>query len=88
MNDNLAKLSPNKNDHGPTLRDWIVLKKYFVLGNEMWEDEFGYVGDGDRLRCLHGTPLFHYMNMHNYTFGSTQCSSCVVYGPSTMAGED
>ena len=29
----------------------------------MWENEFSYIGDDDRLRCLHGTPLFYGVNM-------------------------
>ena len=50
-----------------------------LMGN--WGD----VGDGGRLRCLHGKVDTTISRVCTCTVGSAQCSGCVVYGPSTMA---
>ena len=47
--------------------------------------ELGDVGDGGRLRCLHGKVDTTISCMCTCSVGSTQCSGCVVYGLGTMA---
>ena len=48
--------------------------------------ELGDVGDGGRLRCLHGKVDTIISCMCTCTVGSAQCSGCVmVYGPGAMA---
>ena len=47
--------------------------------------EVGDVGDGDRLRCLHGKVDTTISCMFICSVGSTQCSGCMVYGPGAMA---
>ena len=47
--------------------------------------ELGDVGDGGRLRCLHGKIDTTISCMCTCSVGSAQCSGCVVYGPGTMA---
>ena len=46
--------------------------------------ELGDVGDGGRLRCLHGKVDTIISCMCTCSVGSTQCSGCVVYGPGAM----
>ena len=48
-------------------------------------EELGDVGDGGRLRCLHGKVDTTISCMCTCSVGSTQCSGCVVYGPRAMA---
>ena len=98
-------------------------KASFVLGSELWKDDFssmldlvkdyvwelrkarlyddnlsvlqsqcrnssgelGDVGDGDRLRCLHGKVDTTISCMCTCSVGSAQCSGCVVYGPGALA---
>ena len=43
------------------------------------------VGDSGRLRCLHGKVDTIISCMCTCSFGFTQCSGCVVYGPGAMA---
>ena len=47
--------------------------------------ELGDVGDGDRLRCLHGKVDTTISCLCTCSVGSAQCSGCVVYGPGAMA---
>ena len=47
--------------------------------------ELGDVGDGGRLRCLHGKVDTTISHMCTCSVGSAQCSWCVVYGPGAMA---
>ena len=48
--------------------------------------ELGDVGDGGRLRCLHGkVDTTINLCMCACIVGSAQCSGCVVYGPGAMA---
>ena len=47
--------------------------------------ELGDVGDGGRLRCLHGKLDPTISSLCTYSVGSVQCSGCVVYGPCAMA---
>ena len=47
--------------------------------------ELGDVGDGSRLRCLHGKADTTISCVCTCTVGSAQCSRCVVYDPSAMA---
>ena len=47
--------------------------------------ELGDVGDGGRLRCLHGKADITISCMCRCIVGSTQCSGYVVYGPGAMA---
>ena len=101
-------------------------KASFVLGSELWEDDFSSmldlvkdyivdvwelrkarlydenlsvpqsqcqnasgeledVGDGGRLRCLHGKVNTTISCMCTCSVGSAQCSGCMVYGPGAMA---
>ena len=46
--------------------------------------ELGDVGDGGRLRCLHGKVDTAISCMCTCTVGSAQCSGCVVYDPSAV----
>ena len=43
------------------------------------------VGDGGKLRCLHGKVVTTISCMCACSFGSAQCSGCMVYGPAAMA---
>ena len=47
--------------------------------------ELGDVGDGGRLRCLHGKADTTISCVCKCTVGSAQCSGCVVYDSSAMA---
>ena len=47
--------------------------------------ELGDVGDGGRLRCLHGKVDTTISCMCTCSVGFAQCSGCVVYGPGSMA---
>ena len=47
--------------------------------------ELGDVGDGGRLRYLHYKVDTTISCMCTCSFGSAQCSGCVVYGPGAMA---
>ena len=47
--------------------------------------ELGGVGDGGRLKCLHGKVDTTISCMCTCSVGSAQCSGCVVYGPGAMA---
>ena len=46
--------------------------------------ELGDVGDGSRLRSLHGMVDTTISCVCTCTVGSAQCSGCMVYGPSAM----
>ena len=49
-------------------------------------ENWGDVGDGGRLRCLHGkVDTTINLCMCACIVGSAQCSGCVVYGPDAVS---
>ena len=49
------------------------------------QNSSGELGDGCRLKCLHGKAENTMSCISTCVVGSTQCSGCVVYGPGAMA---
>ena len=63
----------------------VLLHSILVTISQAQSGELGDVGDGGRLRCLHGKVDTTISCMCTYSVGSAQCSGCVVYGPGAMA---